>query len=82
MNKISKTEGAINLYTDTIIEKLVMIVKIGNPQAAESDTFKKQLDAYRKTYANSLHALVRLARSELMLEIERDMNQLKEKKLM
>ena len=81
MSKITKTDGAINLYADTIIEKLTMIVKIGNPQVAESESFKKQLEGYRKTYEHSLKALVRLARSELMADVECDMNDLKTKKL-
>lgn len=78
---IKKTDDAIQLYADAITEKLAMIVKIMNATTAETDVFKQQMDAYRKTYVHSLQALVRLAKSELMLEIERDMSELKSKKL-
>lgn len=82
MTEIKKTEDAIQLYADTIVDKLEMIVKIINAPLLETAAFKQQIDAYRKTYVHSLQALVRLAKTEHNNAIERDLIDLKSKNLL
>lgn len=82
MTEIKRTEDAIQLYADTIVDKLEMIVKIINAPLLETESFKQQMSAYRKTYVHSLQALVRLAKNEHNLAIERDMCDLKSKNLL
>jgi hypothetical protein len=79
---IKQTDDAIQLYADTIVEKLTTIIKITNAPAAESAAFKQQIEAYRKTYVHSLQALVRLAKTEHNQAIEKDLIDLKSKNLL
>tara|TARA_R110000823_G_scaffold247367_1_gene371162 strand:- start:155 stop:403 length:249 start_codon:yes stop_codon:yes gene_type:complete len=79
---IKKTDDAIQLYADTIVEKLESLVKIMSKPTAESEVFKQQLEAYRKTYVQSLQALVRLAKTEHNNAIEKDLIDLKSKNLL
>ena len=79
---IKKTDDAIHLYADTIVEKLESLVKIMSKPTAESEVFKQQLEAYRKTYVQSLQALVRLAKTEHNNAIEKDLIDLKSKNLL
>jgi len=58
------------------------LINITSKPTAENPVFKQQLEEYRKTYVNSLQALVRLAKTEHKQAIEKDLIDLKSKNLL
>jgi hypothetical protein len=80
--KFNNTDDAVDLYTNTVVEKIDEIVTICKPEYAKTSAFKHQLEGYRKTHKIALQALVRLAKTEHNNAIEKDLIDLKNKNLL